>query len=87
MDLGPGEAEILALGLENPGSLLVLDDRLGRRVAHLNSLTYTGTVGVLVKAKQAGHVKAICPLIQQLRAAGLWLSDDLVAMLLDQANE
>lgn len=87
VDLGPGEAEVLALGLEYPGSLLVLDDRLGRRVAHLNSLTYTGTVGVLVKAKQAGHVKAIRPLIQHLRTAGLWLADDLVAMALDQANE
>ena len=87
VDLGPGEAEVLALGLENPGSLLVLDDRLGRRVAHLNSLPDTGTVGVLVKAKQAGHVKAIRPLIQQLRATGLWLADDLVAMVLDQANE
>ena len=87
VDLGPGEAEVLALGLEYPGSLLVLDDRLGRRVAHLNSLTYTGTVGVLVKAKQAGHVKAIRPLIQQLRATGLWLADELVAMVLDQAKE
>jgi predicted nucleic acid-binding protein len=87
VDLGPGEAEVLALGLEHPGSLLILDDRLGRRVAHLNSLTYTGTIGVLVKAKQAGHVKAIRPLIEQLRATGLWLADDLVAMVLDQANE
>lgn len=87
VDLGPGEAEVLALGLEHPGSLLILDDRLGRRVAHLNSLTYTGTVGVLVKAKQAGHLKAIRHIIQQLRATGLWLADDFVAMVLDQANE
>src|SRR5438445_3414254 len=25
-DLGPGEAEVIALGLENPGSLMILDD-------------------------------------------------------------
>jgi predicted nucleic acid-binding protein len=87
VDLGPGEAEVLALGLEHPGSLLILDDRLGRRVAHLNSLTYTGTVGVLVKAKQAGHLKEIRGIVQQLRESGLWLTDDLVTMVLDQANE
>jgi predicted nucleic acid-binding protein len=85
--LGPGEAEVVALGLEHPGSLLVLDDQLGRRVAHLNAVRYTGTVGVLVKAKQGGHLKEISALIRQLRAAGLWLSDDLVAMVLDQAGE
>jgi predicted nucleic acid-binding protein len=87
VDLGPGEAEVLALGVECPGSLLILDDRLGRRVAHLNSLTYTGTLGVLIKAKQAGHVRSIRAIIQDLRGAGLWLTDDLVDMILEQANE
>jgi len=87
VDLGPGEAEVLGLGMEWPGSLLILDDRLGRRVAQLNSLICTGTLGVLVRAKQAGHLKAIRGVIQNLRACGLWLTDDLVAMVLEQANE
>lgn len=29
IDLGRGEAEVIALGLENPSSLLILDDQLG----------------------------------------------------------
>ena len=32
IDLGQGEAEVLALGLENPGSLLIFDDQLARRI-------------------------------------------------------
>ncbi|MBI4536433.1 MAG: DUF3368 domain-containing protein [candidate division NC10 bacterium] len=87
IDLGPGEAEVVALGLEKPGSLLILDDQLGRRVAHLNALTCTGTMGVLVRAKRRGHLKEIAATVRQLRAAGHWLSDDLVAMVLDQAGE
>ncbi len=87
VDLGPGEAEVIALGLEHPGSLLILDDLLARRVAALNSLTYTGTVGVLIKAKQAGHLEAIRPVIDDLRTSGLWLSDELVATILAQTGE
>ena len=51
IDLGQGEAEVLALGLENPGSLLIFDDQLARRIANIYHLKYTGTLGVLVKAK------------------------------------
>ncbi len=87
VDLGPGEAEVIALGLESPGSLLILDDQLGRRVAALNHLTYTGTLGVLIKAKQAGLVRSVGPAIQRLRAAGHWLSDELVKLILAQAGE
>src|SRR5919202_2873 len=38
IDLGQGEAEVIALGLENPGSLLILDDSLARRIADLYRL-------------------------------------------------
>jgi len=31
LDLGPGESEVIALGLEHPESLLIIDDRLARR--------------------------------------------------------
>ncbi len=51
IDLGQGEAEVIALGLENPDSLLIFDDSLARRIADLYGLRYTGTLGVLVKAK------------------------------------
>ena len=87
VDLGPGEAEVIALGLEHPGHLLILDDLLARRVAALNHLTYTGTMGVLIKAKQTGYLETVRPVIEGLRASGLWLTDELVAMVLSQAGE
>jgi uncharacterized protein len=55
-DLGAGEAEALALALEEPRSLVILDDRLAREVAKLQSVRLTGTAGVLLKAKQEGHL-------------------------------
>jgi len=54
IDLGQGEAEVIALGLSSPKSLLILDDQLGRQIATLYRLKYTGTLGVLIKAKQPG---------------------------------
>lgn len=67
IDLGPGEAEAIALALESPKHLLILDDALGRRIAHLRALTYTGTLGVLVRAKQEGHLVAVRPVLQALQ--------------------
>ena len=53
-DLGKGEAEVLALGLEEKGHLLIIDDGLARVIARLQSLKFTGTAGVLLKAKKRG---------------------------------
>jgi len=86
-DLGRGEAEVIALGLENPGSRLILDDTLARRIAQLHRLQFTGTVGVIVKAKNVGLVAAVSPILSKLRTAGLWLSDGLVEEVLRQAGE
>jgi uncharacterized protein len=87
LDLGPGEAEVIALGLEHRGSLLIIDDRLARRVAALNRLIYTGTLGVLVKAKQAGCLPAVAPVIRRMQSSGIWLGTELVAMVRGQAGE
>jgi len=87
VDLGRGEAEVLALGLEIADSLLILDDQLARRIADLHSLRYTGTLGVLVKAKQAGHLPSLRETITALREKGMWLGNEIVAEALRLAGE
>lgn len=67
-DLGPGERETLALALEMPGSLVVLDDALARRYARLLNLRLTGTLGVLLRAKSFGHLPSIRPVLDTLGA-------------------
>jgi predicted nucleic acid-binding protein len=49
----PGESEAIALAYEK-GLRLVLDDRRAREVAQRLGLKITGTVGLLLLAKQAG---------------------------------
>jgi len=87
IDLGQGEAEVIALGLENPGSLLVFDDSLARRIADLYGLKYTGTLGVLVKAKQSGYLSAVAPVINMLRSKGMWLTDKIISDVLRLSGE
>jgi uncharacterized protein len=86
-DLGQGEAEVIALGIQSPESLLILDDRLGRRIADLYQLRYTGTLGVLIKAKKLGHIDAISPVIDRLRTQGMWLTDKIIGDILRLAGE
>ena len=65
-DLGAGEAQVLALALEVPDSLVLLDDRVARAVANMRHIRMTGAVGVLLKAKQACHISAVAPLLDRL---------------------
>ncbi|HEY0514011.1 MAG TPA: DUF3368 domain-containing protein [Thermoanaerobaculia bacterium] len=87
VDLGAGEAAAIALALSFPESLLILDDGLGRRIARLNHLTFTGTLGVLVKAKQAGSVTEISPILEALQRTTMYLSRDLIVKVLQEAGE
>ncbi|MDJ0899962.1 MAG: DUF3368 domain-containing protein [Xenococcus sp. MO_188.B8] len=87
IDLGKGEAEVIALGIENNNSLLVIDDQLARRIADLYNLKYTGTLGVLIKAKQAGYLKSIATVIRELRNQGMWLTDQIVNKVIKLAGE
>ncbi|HSS76498.1 MAG TPA: DUF3368 domain-containing protein [Thermoanaerobaculia bacterium] len=87
IDLGSGEAEAIALAVANPGSLLILDDSLGRRIAHLNSVTYTGTLGVLVKAKKEGLLPSVSPVIEELRKTTMYLTQNLIEIVLREADE
>jgi len=86
-DLDRGEAEVIALAQELDADLVILDERLARRHARRVGLTLTGTLGVLLKAKQVGQVGAVAPLIEQLRLGGIRLSDAIVAEVLKLADE
>jgi hypothetical protein len=66
--LGEGERQTLILGTESPGALLLLDDALARRSAQRLGLSFTGTLGVLIKAKRMGHIHAISPIMDRLES-------------------
>jgi len=54
--LDPGEAEALALACKVDASLILMDERLGRRAAAKLGLPVTGTLGAIVEAARRGLV-------------------------------
>jgi predicted nucleic acid-binding protein len=86
-DLGAGENEVLALGMQVPGAVLILDERLGRLHAKALNLTYTGTLGILLRAKVEQRIPRIEPLVERLGRLGFRLSTKTRAALLRQAGE
>jgi predicted nucleic acid-binding protein len=72
-DLHIGEASAIALALENPGSLVVLDDKKARRYAANLGLTITGTMGTVVSAAESGIIKDAHEAIEELHKIGFRL--------------
>ena len=52
--LDPGEAETIALAVEVPPLLVLMDEKEGRRSAQRFGLKTVGVVGVLIEAKRRG---------------------------------
>ena len=85
--LDPGESEVLSFELENNGYQAIIDDAAARRVAKTLGIPIIGTAGTILLAKQRRLISSISAPIKTLRNAGLWLADDLVAFLKEQAGE
>jgi len=86
-DLDRGEAEVLALAQELKAGLVIIDERLARRHARHLGFALTGTLGVLLRAKQLQLISAVQPLITAIQNGGIWLSDSLVTEALTLAGE
>ena len=85
--LGDGEKEVLALGLEATDALLVLDDRNARRYATAAGLEVTGTLDILILAKERGLLGSIRPALDRLQALQFRLSAETRQIVLDLAGE
>jgi len=86
--LGPGEAEAIALALEMTGGVvLLLDERSGRRAAERLGVSVIGSAGVALLAKRRGVVPAVRPLLDALRAAGMFLDERTYRQVLAHATQ
>jgi predicted nucleic acid-binding protein len=67
--------------------LLILDDGLARGVAKNLSLRVTGTVSILILAKENGIIKAVKPYINKLVDLGFYISKEHRNIILKKADE
>ena len=82
-----GEASAIALALEFPESIIILDDYKARKVAENLGLAITGTIGVIIIAKKRGIIGSIKPYLEQLRVMNFRLSEEIEKQALKEAEE
>ena len=78
-----GEVEVMVGALEQGIATVVLDDFSARNKAKQLGLSVTGTLGVIVKAKNSNLIKDIAFEIEGLKAAGIYISDDIIQQILE----
>lgn len=87
-NLGDGETDVLSLAFQDKENLTALiDDRAARKCAETLNIKTLGTGGILILAKERGLIKNVSPELKKLQDAGLWISDEIVEVILKQADE
>ena len=81
--LDAGEAASIALALETENSLLIIDEKKGRRIAQELNLKIIGTLGVVLRAKEKGLINAVGDLLTKLENADFRISQSLRARMLE----
>lgn len=86
--LDAGESEAVAMSLEWPADLLIMDESSGRAMARNLNIRITGTLGVLLKAKRDGEIPSLKSEMDRLvQDAGFFVSDRVRNTFLAQAGE
>jgi predicted nucleic acid-binding protein len=85
--LDAGEAAVIQYALNQGIDTVCIDEAAGRRFARLSGLKITGSLGVLLRGKREGHPIVLQQAIERMRGKGIWLSNQLVSLVLRRAGE
>jgi predicted nucleic acid-binding protein len=86
-DLDLGEAEAIILATEMNADVLIIDERLGYKIAQSKGINAIGTLSILLMAKQQGIIKSVKPLLDDMIQKGRWYSKSVYENFLKQTNE
>ena len=81
-----GEASVIQLALDENIQAVCIDESAGRRIARLNGLSLTGSIGILLRAKKEGYSFSMQSAIQRMRSRGIWLSKKVVDFALKESR-
>lgn len=86
-NLHDGEAGAIALAVETSPDFLLMDETDGREAARQIGVRTRGVVGLLLQAKQAGHIATLRPWLIKPAETGFHLAPTFVNQVLKQAGE
>lgn len=73
--------------MAHPGTEDILDDLQARRCANIYNIPPRGTLGLVMLAKKRGRLTAARPVLEELRRAGMYLSDAVLNRALKLIGE
>ncbi len=82
-----GEASAIALSLESQNSIVILDDVKARKLAEKLNVNFTGTLGIIVKAKLKNVIPSIKPILEKIEQTDFRVSEELIKITLKKADE
>jgi len=83
----PGEASTIALCIEIENSIMILDDMKARKLAKKLDMKFTGTIGVLIKARKLGIIDDCMIVISKLKKCGFRMPPEIEKLMLnDESN-
>lgn len=85
--LDPGEASAIALALEKKDCLLIMDETKGRKEANQLKLAFTGTIGILIIAKEKKLINSISEVLNQIDRTDFRISKALIMEAKLRCNE
>lgn len=77
-DLGKGETAVLSYALSAPDWVAILDDGAARRCARSLSIKLTGTLSVVILAKQHGLIESAAQVLRALQNNEFRLDDSII---------
>ena len=85
-NLGLGETSIIINAIKNNG-FLIIDDLKARKIATTLSLSFTGSIGILIIAKELKLIDSVKYYLEKIQETNFRLSDVLINKVLEITNE
>ncbi len=87
LELGPGEASVIALGKEINADFVIIDEKEGHKKAKYFELTPIRTLAILEAAKKRGLIDTLKPIVLEMVNRGIWYKKELLIKFLKDNNE
>jgi len=81
-----GKASVIETALQTNISTVCIDEAVGRRIARLHQLKLTGSIGILIKAKNTGYPIDMKNALERMKTQGIWLSESVIRFALQKTN-
>ncbi len=87
LGLGLGELEAITLYKKLDADVLLIDDNRAKKYASLNGVKVIGSLGILVKAKEKGHIERVKTFLDEIQKSEVYISQKLIEKVLEICGE